>query len=974
MNNIIKGDIGNQVKLVSLGKPSTFNFLVAAGKVKQVLNATIYSDKKLGDKDNLVEIPASIQDPVRSRSGLFWKATGNSLPTLLSDPKKSAFSIDTSANVVSLEEDEQNEDIFSESSQELVLKANKNLFKFKPGNPFVATSTYNPEFWKAFILGAPSPPPPSSSKNEVHSAILFPKDAVARETNKLNANLHIHKQEQSVNVLAFQDRKILNDSILSQQNAAQINLTSQTPFVQQYAPITPILTAHAVVGTENLQFNQNAQAAVKDFTVKANENLQNLSLQQLPQLQVFKEPPKTPPLSFQNIPPTVRPNEIYFDHAFELNVPFDKKLLDKLGAPIGSTFVDVKPTYNFFIEDYETVMKNTNVHEQLLPNMYVFCIELQNENADDKNTIFKQHITLAGHIPDVFVDVTNNKGEKIGEKDKGQYFEKYSRAFGELLRLDPAAEFRLRQKFSTLVTPLENLDLFKDFNEKRELFPMYWDMSFSTDNSTQFAEVLEDSQLSSTFVKDLIEGNIKPKELVIQESIADATEKGKEITRTITSDKKTVRVWDMMEWIQKLSDNPLDSFDPLQAGTFLGLLNNSIDITSNPQFDLFKNLLVMIFVGKVKEIVHNNLRTFDDLQSGKMAYSENFCYRIEKRDASTNEVIQNFYLPNSNKIDILRFIDTQVKYNKQYKYKIYVYQMVLGNKYHYQFDSITDDTAKIHFINSPSLQLVEILFHEFTGRIMDSPPVPPEVDLIPYKGINNQLLFNINSAVGEYKLDPILIEPTDAAIIKTLREAQRVSEKEFLDFKSDDHASAFEIFRLNKRPHKYQDFTGNRIALVQTDINAVSLQSATAASFIDDILPNRKYYYIFRAIDNHGHISNPTQVFQVEIVDADGTIYPLIESVEFETNRDLESQFKTFRKSIKIVPAFAQRIVNEQKSGLIVEGERIKSVLDKTNIHLGLTEEQVWGKRFKIRITSKRTGKKVDLNVRFIHTNVKRFD
>ena len=36
-----------------------------------------------------------------------------------------------------------------------------------------------------------------------------------------------------------------------------------------------------------------------------------------------------------------------------------------------------------------------------------------------------------------------------------------------------------------------------------------------------------------------------------------------------------------------------------------------------------------------------------------------------------------------------------------------------------------------------------------------------------------------------------------------------------------------------------------------------------------------------------------------------------------------------------------------------------------TNLPLGLEEEKVWGKKFKIRVTSKKTGKKLDLNITF---------
>ena len=35
------------------------------------------------------------------------------------------------------------------------------------------------------------------------------------------------------------------------------------------------------------------------------------------------------------------------------------------------------------------------------------------------------------------------------------------------------------------------------------------------------------------------------------------------------------------------------------------------------------------------------------------------------------------------------------------------------------------------------------------------------------------------------------------------------------------------------------------------------------------------------------------------------------------------------------------------------------------NLVVGLVDDKVWGKRFKIRLTSKKTGKKIDFNVKY---------
>jgi len=157
-NNTSEGNIGNQTKLVSAGSPSTFNFLIAAGKTKQVLDSNIFLSGSIPDYKNFVNSTLPIQDQIRARGGIFWQATGNSLPTQKNTISKNAFFISASPKIISLEDDPENTDIFSETSQQLTLTANKDLFKFNPGNPLVQTKTYNAEYWKTLILGPPTPP------------------------------------------------------------------------------------------------------------------------------------------------------------------------------------------------------------------------------------------------------------------------------------------------------------------------------------------------------------------------------------------------------------------------------------------------------------------------------------------------------------------------------------------------------------------------------------------------------------------------------------------------------------------------------------------------------------------------------------------------------------------------------------------------------------------------------------------------
>ena len=105
------------------------------------------------------------------------------------------------------------------------------------------------------------------------------------------------------------------------------------------------------------------------------------------------------------------------------------------------------------------------------------------------------------------------------------------------------------------------------------------------------------------------------------------------------------------------------------------------------------------------------------------------------------------------------------------------------------------------------------------------------------------------------------------------------------------------------------------------------------------------------------------------MVENSGVSYPLINVVDFaEPPKDLNSRF--FNRYMKIEPALPQKIVNEEKSVILANGNNI----GVNTPMLGLREETIWNqKKFKFRIKSVNTGKAIDLNIRF-KTNYKQPD
>ena len=139
---------------------------------------------------------------------------------------------------------------------------------------------------------------------------------------------------------------------------------------------------------------------------------------------------------------------------------------------------------------------------------------------------------------------------------------------------------------------------------------------------------------------------------------------------------------------------------------------------------------------------------------------------------------------------------------------------------------------------------------------------------------------------------------------------------------------------------------------------------ASGAHLIDEVQPNTKYYYCVRAIDVHNNFSNPTHVFEAELVDNEGQVYLILKTIYFEETIE-RIETKAGRRYIYIEPSLRNVAYNAS-----IEPDDAPSTLPDDNILGPGGDEACWDQTLKIRVTSKKTGKKVDLNVTFKNTGV----
>ena len=100
----------------------------------------------------------------------------------------------------------------------------------------------------------------------------------------------------------------------------------------------------------------------------------------------------------------------------------------------------------------------------------------------------------------------------------------------------------------------------------------------------------------------------------------------------------------------------------------------------------------------------------------------------------------------------------------------------------------------------------------------------------------------------------------------------------------------------------------------------------------------------------------------MELVSDSGSTYPLIRTIEFDESASRQPT-KPVKRLIHIKPSVLQTEVDDKMS----EIENASSIKKEKAVYLGAWDAKVWGKNFKVRLTSKSSGKKVDFNFSFDH-------
>lgn len=399
---------------------------------------------------------------------------------------------------------------------------------------------------------------------------------------------------------------------------------------------------------------------------------------------------------------------------------------------------------------------------------------------------------------------------------------------------------------------------------------------------------------------------------------------------------------------------------------------------------------------------------------------------------ATRQALQNFLIFNSENLvdssdsgENFVLYDTQVKYGNEYHYNVYAYILVFG--YNYSYDNLvvsrqiakaetsdgSDDVYCLEFFNpgsgesasrlstisgitgistfendlftdaqdsslepyladfnfrvEPTVKILEIPIFSKPITVIDHPL--QKIDLYNFQRMDSSQIIGFLSNLEAF---------TPAEYPKTLLPEEEFAKAIYL-FSNDlldteeiaencrSKPTAVQVFRKTTRPTAINDFV--RSDLVSSKDLGMKNPNYKLSNCIyeEKIQTNRKYYYVLRFVSENGTYGQLSNIVEAELVNDGGYLYSLFEEY---SDSDFEEEIPSaiaeqFKKIFHLKPNIGQLVFDDS------EVDYSNNAFEEIqNMAVGSLQESIFDKTFKIRLTSKKTGKKIDLNVTYKLNNM----
>jgi len=593
---------------------------------------------------------------------------------------------------------------------------------------------------------------------------------------------------------------------------------------------------------------------------------------------------------------------------------------------------------------------------------------------------------------------------------------------------------------------------------------------------------LGDSYIGKKSIKSMLEGNnydskfIEILKDIDEENIDDSmvpfitkryiTEKQQEYlgtTQTVETKYRTLKLLDLLRYVYNNPDGAIN-----ENYCFIGppIPEHATTYTDNTlyRFANNKNLLNVVddLLDYYRELFKDITEMdYDPTESGgpliqKFLYesffqandraSEVLLYKVCKYAEGDSSPVQKFWIWNSsNAPDVFSLLDSQVKYDKRYTYKVFAYVATISMKYRYGdlkltkqigtifdrdgdgyqdadvftgeagdlrpdlycvqfYDAETKELADQLFTRAsptrdpdapeysslseynsfatsqqdiskfpqladfnlyvePCCEIIEIPLFARTLKVLDSPPNSCTATPFQFLDNSHRIGFNIFAESFEERPFPITITDDDAEKRLEYLHSKNMLEYDDLSIFSESPARYIQIFKTRKKPTSFQDFQDKLSATI--DLRIQNSPEFNFSNYIaaDKLMPNTQYYYVFRLLNENKMPGPLSQIIVAELVDDGGYIYSLfdtLDSADFVPDPYTKTS-KAVKKIFQLEPNINQISLDTSQADFL---QTAASQMDNVQVGAAGTD-LIWGKKFKIRLTSKKTGKKIDLNVNY---------
>lgn len=637
---------------------------------------------------------------------------------------------------------------------------------------------------------------------------------------------------------------------------------------------------------------------------------------------------------------TTNQAEIYEDFFFEINEPINIPQNDK-SFSVASNFLNKEFVYNFFNEQYENLTSNIFFDIATLPD--IFSI-LNDKKLDIRTEQENLYLSLGGLIPNALVDslFLSNKNNETLQSYFSDYAKKYNLEEANLVKK------QIKNKNTELILDESKISLINNFKKNFIPFPFYCSLTFSNPslNKDNFINKLRQIDNSDSELLKYISANINDR------AINFINDSGQLNEISIPSIK-------FKQWISEglgipLSDNVIARSTAGTDGVSRSASNEASLVNGtviSAQQISSQNAIKFSEIYKLtKHQLNNKTRNTENIFD-KPCHSEVLFFRIEKRLFDNgSKPIQTFLFP-ANKNEIINFIDTQVKYGTEYYYTINAFILIVGTKYTYTpysypsglllNNDIDNGYYRIKLEHKPDYRILEIPYCKFSGAIYEKPFCKPQIKL---EQINDLVSINILAPIKESYEEIEPIEISDFESLKKVSIAQDNNESDkvfcltdFTNFKD------IQIFKSDIRPKNYLSFQGKLLKTLRLEQN---LNSIT-----DKIVKNVKYYYTFRFLNKHNLPSNPSIIYEVEMVTENGFSQLNIKEINVK-----EPPKRTLTKDLKRYLLLRPSTIQTQP--------RFNTVVNSVDdVQLGSKNDDIWNKNVIVRIKSKKTNRIIEIKL-----------